>query len=403
MADSISPDSISADLISHRMQRVMSSIGHFETWAMDPDLNAGLARPDISDFVFGNPHELASPEYVAALIEATRPTGPHHFAYTLNHPPATQAIAAGLRDRFGLAFDPEDVSLTSGNFAGLSVTLRLLVDPGDEVIFISPPWFFYEAMIVDIGATPVRVHSTPPVFDLPVETIAAALTPRTRAIIVNSPHNPSGRIYPAQSLAALADVLGQASQEHGRPIYLLSDEAYSRVVFDGRTVPTPLAHYPDSFLLYTYGKTLLAPGSRLGYIAMSPTMGGREDIRSALLAAQMMNGWAFPTAPLQYAVPTLESMSIDINVLQRRRDLLASTLLTQGYELIVPEGTFYVTVRAPIVDDMAFAQMLIEERIYVLPGTMFELPGWFRISVTANDEMVARAFPGFERAMKRVR
>jgi len=403
MTESTSADLPAHDAISNRMRRVISSIGHFESWAMDPELNAGLARPDVSDFVFGNPHDLASPDYVAALIEATRPTGPHHFAYTFNHPPATQAISAGLRARFGLDFDPEDVSLTSGNFAGLSVTLRLLVDPGDEVIFISPPWFFYEAMIVDSGATPVRVHSLPPAFDLPVETIRAALTPRTRAIIVNSPQNPTGRIYPAEDLAALAEVLGLAARQHGRRIYLLSDEAYSRIVFGGRAVPTPLAYYPDSFLLYTYGKTLLAPGSRLGYIAISPTMVGREGIRSALLAAQMMNGWAFPTAPLQYALPALESMSIDVSVLERRRDLLVSTLLSQGYELIVPEGTFYITVRSPIADDMAFAQMLIEERIYVLPGAMFELPGWFRLSVTASDDMVARALPGFERAMKRVR
>jgi len=390
-----------ADAVSQRMQRVMASIGRFETWAMDPDRNEGMARADSCDFVFGNPHEMASPDYVGALVDAITPTGPQHFAYTMNHPPAREVIAAGLRNRFGLPFDAEDIFLTSGNFAGLSVTLRLLIDSGDEVLFISPPWFFYEAMIVGSGATAVRVDATPPTFDLPVAEVEAALTPRTRAIIVNSPHNPTGRIYPAESLSALGDVLSRASRKQGRTIYLLSDEAYNRVVFGGRHVPTPLAHYAESFLLYTYGKTLLAPGSRLGYIAVSPAMEGRESLRATMLAAQMMEGWAFPTAPLQYAVPRLDTMSIDMGALERRRDLLVSTLLSEGYELIIPEGTFYVTVRSPIADDMRFSELLIDEGIYVLPGAMFELAGWFRLSLTASDEMVQRSLPGFARAMKR--
>jgi aspartate aminotransferase len=388
---------------SHQIQAVADALGRFADFGTDAALWENLAKPEACDFMFGNPHDLPLPGYVDALTSATQPTGPRHYAYTMDLPQATAAIAAGLRHRFGIPFAEQDIHMTNGNFAGLAIVLRTVVDPGDEVIFLSPPWFFYEALIVAAGATPVRVLVDRSTFDLDVDAIRAAVTPKTRAIVVNSPHNPSGRIYSAEALDDLASVLEEASARNDRRIFLLSDEAYNRIVFDDREFPTPLAHYPHSFLLYTYAKTLLSPGSRLGYIATPPSMAGSAELRRSLLLGQITYGWAFPVAQLQHAVPALERLGPDIGVLQRRRDLIVSALRDQGYEVVRPEGTFYVLVRSPIDDDEAFCATLRSHDVFVLPGAMFEMPGWFRISVTANDDMVERSIPGFAKSLGEVR
>ena len=390
--------------ISKQTTDVIAALGNFASFGTDEALWEALARPESCDFMFGNPHEPASQAYVDALVRGAQPTGKDHYAYTQDLPQATAAIAAGLQERLGLAFGPGDIHMTNGNFSGLAITLRTIVDRGDEVIFVSPPWFFYETLIVAAGATPVRVFADRErSFDLDLEAIEAAITPRTRAIIVNSPHNPSGRIYTPQQLTDLATLLETASARNDRRIFLLSDEAYNRIVFEGHTFTTPVAYYPHSFLLYTYAKTLLAPGSRLGYIATPPGMPEAEELRLALQINQITYGWAFPVSLLQHAVPELEPMTVDIPALQRRRDLLVSTLREQGYDAVQPEGTFYIIVRSPLEDDQRFCELLRAHDIFVLPGAMFEMPGWFRISITANDDMVQRALPGFAKAIGQAR
>jgi len=385
---------------SEQIGRLWDAIGTFASWAIS---DGAVPAPGGSDFLFGNPHEVAPDVYVDALRRAVEPAGPDHYAYTMSEPSATASVAEGLRARFGIPFAAEDVHMTNGNFSGLAIVLRAVADPGDEIVYISPPWFFYETLILAGGMTPVRVDAARPTFDLDLDAIRAAISPRTRAIIVNSPNNPSGRIYPPQALADLAAILEDASSANGRRIYLLSDEAYNRIIFDGRDFPTPTAAYPHSFLLYTYAKTLLSPGSRLGYIALAPTMPEREELREPLLLSTIATGWAFPVSILQQAVPDLEKIPPAIEAFQRRRDLLCPTLRDQGYEVVVPEGTFYVLVRSPLEDDQTFAKILAGHAVAVLPGAMFEMPGWIRLSLTANDGMVERSIPGFAAAIAEAR
>jgi aspartate aminotransferase len=354
------------------------------------------ANPTACDFTFGNPHEMPLPEIHKALATWAVPQTKDWFAYKMSDPKAVAVVVESLRKRHGIEFEAADISMTSGAFAALAATLRAVVDPGDEVIYLSPPWFFYVPMILSLGGTPVRVELSQPGFELPIDALERAITERTRAIIVNSPHNPSGRILQPDELQDLARVLENAPN----PIYLLSDEAYSRILFDGRPFHTPLVHYDRSFLLYTYGKTLLTPGQRIGYIAMPPTMPDREGLRQALFTAQVANGWAFPNAVMQYAVGDLERASIDVGALQRRRDRIVGALREMGYETVTPMGTFYVVVRSPLADDVAFAERLAQENVFVMPGNVFELPGWFRISLTANDDMVDRALPVFESVLR---
>jgi len=356
--------------------------------------------PGICDFVFGNPHEMPLGGVVDAIRHHAIPRNKDWFAYTVQVRDAARKVAEGLTNRCGLPFEAEDIRFATGTFGALAASLRAVTDPGDEVIFLSPPWFFYESMIAAIGATPVRVALQAPHFDLDANAIAGAITPRTRAIIVNSPHNPTGRIYGRTALDALAFVLADAAARHGRPIVLLSDESYNRVLFDGRSFVSPAAAYPYTLIQYTYGKQLLAPGERVGYIAVSPRMPGREEMRAAILFAQIVGGWQIPSATLQRAVVDFEGLSIDVPAIERRRDRMAQALTAIGYEVMVPEATFYMMVKSPLADDGAFCRLLERHDIFVGPGALFEMPGYFRISLTANDDMVERSLAGFAAAIK---
>jgi aspartate aminotransferase len=360
-------------------------------------------EPGVANFLLGNPHEMPLPGFVDALRHWSVPQDKDWFAYTINDPKAQAVVATVLRERRNVPFDPDDIFLTNGATGGLSVTLGAVLDPGDEVVFISPPWFFYEAFILGSDGIPVRAKVDPSTFDLDVDAIAAAFSQRTRAIIINSPNNPTGKMYPPETLLQLSDALTAASERNGRPIYLLSDEAYSRIVFDGRPYHSPTAFYPRSFLIYTYGKTLLTPGQRLGYIALPPTMPDREQMHGALALSQLVSGFAVANALLQHALADVEALSIDIAHLQQKRDRLVGALQGMGYEVHVPEGTFYLLPKSPWTDDRAFADLLLTHDILVLPGTWVELPGYFRISLTANDEMIERSLPGFAAAWEYAR
>jgi aspartate aminotransferase len=388
--------------ISRLVGEQLDALGPLYTFMTQSAWAQRRFEPAACDFVVGNPHDPLVPGFAEALRRWSEPQDKDWFAYKMSEPAAQQTVAASLRERTGVPFEPEDISMTNGAFAGLAVSLKAVVDAGDEVIFSIPPWFFYETIVRGAGAVPVRVNIRPDTFDLDLEAIAAAITPRTRAIIVNSPNNPTGRIYDADQLRVLGEVLSEASARNGRPIYLLSDEAYCRIVYDGRVCPSPTAYYPSSFLIYTYGKTLLTPGQRIGYVAVSPRMPEREAVRSALLTAQLMTGYAFPNALLQHALGDLERLSIDVGHLQKRRDRVVTALRDAGYEAVNPEGTFYVLTRSPEPDDLAFTDRLAVRQVYVLPGAVFEMPGWFRISLTGTDEMIERALPVFAEVYRAV-
>ena len=353
--------------------------------------------PGISDFTFGNPHELPLPGLVTAIRERAQPHDKNWFAYKTSEEEPQAFLAERVGRELGLAFDPADIALTTGAFAAIMVAFHHVLDAGDEAIFPEPAWFCYEPLLLAAAAVPRKVALKAPAFDLDLGAIDAAIGPRTRLVIVNTPHNPTGRIYTRETLEKLADLLERASARIGHRIYLLSDEPYRRLRFDGRGFDSPAAVYPWTFIAYSYGKVLLAPGQRLGYLAISPLMpdADRRGFSDSMLAAQMALGWCFPNAVMQYAVPDLETLSIDQAALARRRDQLMSVLGENGYEVLPPEGTFYLWTKWPAGDPAELWNHLADRNVFVLPGSIMNAPGYFRISLTASDEMVERALPAF--------
>lgn len=386
--------------VSRQIQELFPVFGPAFEFFVRSDTQVREAGDLACDFRAGNPQELPLEAYGEALRRATEATRRDWYAYIMSDPDAQALVAKSLRERFGIPFEPTDIVMTNAAIGGLAVILRALCDPGDEVVIVVPPHFLYEPLIRAAGAAPVRVGVRPTDFDLDLDALAGAITERTRAVIVNSPHNPTGKIFPPETLERLGSLLAEASARHGRPLYLLSDEAYNRIIFDGRPFSTPTAFYPRSFLVYTYGKQLLAPGQRIGYIALPPGMPDKELILGAITTAQLVSGWAFPNALLQHAMADLEPLSIDIDHLQEKRDRMVEGFRELGYELHVPEATFYLMVRSPIEDDVAFMRRLADRNVFVLPGSMLEQPGYFRISLTASDDMIERSWPGFRQAIE---
>lgn len=359
-------------------------------------------EPGISDFTFGNPHEMPLQGIVSAIRDHATPRDKNWFAYKTSEEEPQRFLAQHVGRELGLAFEPPDIALTAGAFAAIMVAFRLVLDAGDEAIFSEPAWFCYAPMLLAADAAPRKVALKGPAFDLDLAAIEAAIGPRTRLVIVNTPHNPTGRIYGRDALRDLSDLLDRASSRIGHRIYLLSDEPYRRLRFDGRGFVSPAALYPWTLISYSYGKVLLAPGQRLGYLAVSPLMpdSNRKALREAIFSAQMALGWCFPNAVMQYAIPDLEGLSIDQAALARRRDTLTDALAQSGYAVLPPDGTFYLWIKWPEGDPERMWNALADRDVFVMPGAIMNANRYFRVSLTASDDMVARALPAFEEAAR---
>ena len=352
----------------------------------------------VADLTFGNPHEPPLPELVSALRTHIEPLTTDGFAYKFSEAEPRRVIAEGLRAELGLNFAPEDIAMTLGAYGAITLAFSILLDPGDECIIPVPGWFLYETSLSLSHAVTVKVRLRDADFDLDVDAIEAAVTARTRIVIVNTPHNPTGVIYSRERLAELAAMLHRKSAEFGRPIFILSDEPYRRIRFDGVAFTSPAQVYPWTLIDYSFGKVLLAPGLRLGYLAICPDMPAeaRATLRTTAEKTQLSSGCAFPDSILQYAVKDLETVSIDVPAYQRKRDRLYDALTQWGYAMTRPAGAFYLWGKAPGGDALAFTAAMAERGVYVMPGTLFERPGDFRISLTGTHDMIEASLPAFE-------
>lgn len=384
-------------IVSNRIRRADAAFAVVKEFYLTSRYGERRFESGICDFTFGNPHEFPLNGLVDAIRACAVPEDKNWFAYKTSEEAPQSFVAEKLKTELGLAFEPADIALTSGAFAAISVAFHSVLDAGDEVIFSEPAWFCYEPMLFAADAVPKKIKLTGNTFDLDLDAIESAIGPKTKMVIVNTPHNPTGRIVPTETLRSLAEIMERASDRFGHRIFLLSDEPYRRLRFDGNDFATPAKFYPWTLISYSYGKVLLAPGQRLGYLALSPLMPDedKDAFRETMFSAQMALGWCFPNAIMQYAIPDLDALSIDGAALTRRRDALAATLNAAGCEVLRPEGTFYLWSKWPKGNPEDFWNALADRDVFVLPGSMMNEPNFFRISLTASDEMVERSLPIF--------
>ncbi len=358
-----------------------------------------VSEDGVADFTFGNPHERPLAGIVSAIKHAAEPQSVDWFAYKTNVESATEVVADALSRELSLNFTPDDITMTQGAFTAIALAFDLILNPGDEVILPKPGWFAYAPILASRGYAAVHAPLDPVSFDLDVEAIVRAITPKTKMVVVNTPHNPTGVVYTRERLQELADALDESARKLGTRIIILSDEPYRRIRFEGVDFTSPAAVYPWTLIDYSYGKVLLSPGQRLGYLALGALMPEKDKqaLQSVVFASQCALGWGYPDATMQYAVPSLEKLSIDMEALTEKRDRLLGALTQWGYEMTKPEGTFYLWGRAPGGDSLAFARRLAERAVHVMPGTLFDCPSEFRLCLTASMSMIEKALPQFER------
>ncbi len=365
-------------------------------------LKAQYGADNVYDFSLGNPN-LPPPEKFSELLRDTVDScglGDHCYMPNTGYPMVCGSVAEYLAEEQQAPVTDKEILMTCGASGALNVALKTILDPGDEVLTPAPCFVEYKFYADNHGGVLKTVRSKPD-FQLDLDAMADAITAKTKAVLINSPNNPTGQVYPEEDLVALGDLLEKKSKDYRRTIYLVSDEPYRKIVYDGVKVPSIFTSYKDSIIGTSYSKDISIPGERIGFIAVNPGATYKNKLIGGMTVANRILGFVNAPALMQRVVACMQGMSVEISEYARKREILCDGLAELGYEFIKPPGTFYLFPRSPIPDDVEFANALKEERVLVVPGSGFDGPGHFRIAFCVDDEVIKNSMPGFERAIKK--
>lgn len=353
----------------------------------------------VFDLSLGNP-VLEPPEAFKRELKRianNNTKGTHRYMPNAGYPETREAIAASLRKETGLPFAMEDVVMTCGAAGAINVIIKTILEPGDEVIIFAPHFVEYRYYVDNHGGASV-VAPTDKNFLPDLTTLEKLLSPRTRAVLVNSPNNPTGVLYPSSLLTALGELLSRAQSKHGHEIFLISDEPYRRILFDGLIYPHIYRFHEASIVAYSHSKDLGLPGERIGYIAVNPAFPKKRELVDGLVFCNRILGYVNAPALMQRLVRHIQDASVDVADYQRKRDYLYTHLTDMGYKMVKPQGAFYMFPRSPIEDDVAFVQELQKHNVLVVPGRGFGTSGYFRIAYCVEDWVLKGAMEGFAKA-----
>ncbi|MDR0446422.1 MAG: pyridoxal phosphate-dependent aminotransferase [Oscillospiraceae bacterium] len=363
-------------------------------------LAAQLGRENVFDFSLGNPN-FPPPDAVAAAIIDILQTTPaieaHGYMSNAGFTPVRDAIARSLNARHGTDFSAEHIIMTVGAAGGLNVALKTLINPGDEVIALAPYFVEYGNYVNNYDGVLRVVPPNIPGFQPDPEALAAAITPKTKAVIINTPNNPTGVIYSEDSIRSIAAVIEQKQTEYGAPIYILSDEPYRELAYDGAQVPYLTKYYRNSIVCYSWSKSLSLPGERIGYLAVPRDADDSALILEAAAIATRVLGFVNAPSLIQLAVARCLDESVDVAAYDANRRALHGGLTARGFECALPEGAFYMWLKAPADDDRAFAESAKRQRILLVPGTSFACPGYVRLAYCVAPSTIERSMDGFSR------
>ena len=370
------------------------------------ELKKEFGEEAVCDFSLGNP-DVPPPAATRHVLEniAAESVKPLGLGYCPNAgiPAVREAMAAFLSRQQGVKLSGSDIVMTVGAAGALVSFFRAVIEPGDEVITPAPYFVEYGAYCGHFGGVLKTVKSIPPAFRPDIQAIARAITPRTRALIVNSPNNPTGCIYPAEDMQALASLVDEVNQRRERPLFLLCDEPYRAFAYDSVKVPAALPLTKFACVLGSFSKTLSLAGERIGYFVANPEMPDQASLISAVTLTNRTLG--FVNAPVigQRLAMALVDETVDLGVYDRRRKLMAKVLSDAGAEFEMPKGAFYFFVKSPVEDDAVFVDALLAERILAVPGKGFGFPGYVRLSCSVDEAIIARSAEGFKRVLEKFR
>jgi len=367
------------------------------------ELKAQHGADKVCDFSLGNPNLKPPREFIETLQSLAGQDIPLKHAYMPNagYPAVRSAVADYIGKEYGLGLKADNVVMTCGAGGGLNIILKTILNPGDKVLVSTPCFVEYRFYVENHGGTLDLVPGKQD-FDLDIAALENKIDAQTAGIIINSPNNPSGRVYPEETLRRLCAMLEKKSSQVGRAIYLMSDEPYRRIVFDGIRVPSLFMLYRNTVVITSFSKDLSIPGERIGWLAVHPEADDSVNLINGCILSNRILGYVNAPALMQRAVASLLQVTIDVGEYQRKRDVLFKSLSEMGYAVRKPEGAFYLFPQAPGGDDLEFVDLLRQELILAVPGRGFALPGYFRIAYCVDDEIIERSLAGFSRAIKRV-
>ncbi|UCD31249.1 MAG: pyridoxal phosphate-dependent aminotransferase [Desulfobacterales bacterium] len=359
---------------------------------------------NVYDFSLGNPNLKPPETFTSALqdIVLASQGRDHGYMPNVGYPDARRAVADQLTIEQQVHVTENEVVMTCGAAGALNVILKALLDPGDEVIAPAPYFVEYTFYADNHGGT-LKIVSTTSNFDLDIDAIAAAITVKTKAVLINSPNNPTGHVYAKDRIDQLGALLKAKGKALERTIYLISDEPYRKIVYDDISVPSIFTSYEESVITSSYSKDISIPGERIGFLAVNPNARFKNDLLGGMALANRVLGFVNAPALMQRVIASLQGASVDISAYARKRDFLCDGLADSGYDFTRPAGAFYLFPKTPISDDVKFVKTLQEERVLVVPGSGFGGPGHFRIAFCVDDETIINAMPGFKRTMEKFR
>lgn len=352
----------------------------------------------VFDFSIGNPDIEPPAAFRERLRElALNPEpGMHRYMSNAGYMETRAAVAEVLAEKSGQPVRGEHVMMTVGASGALNSALKAILDPGDEVIILCPFFVEYKFYIANHGGT-ARIVDTGEDFQIDVAAIEQVLTDKTRAVIINTPNNPTGVIYSAASLDALNQVLEAAGKKYGRPVYVISDEPYAKLAYDGMEVPPVFKHVRYSMLATSHSKDLALPGERIGYLVVNPDIPEVDLLMEGVVLANRVLGYVNAPALMQRLVAGLQRESVDIAEYQAKRDLFYNSLTSMGYQMVKPQGAFYLFPESPLSDDMKFAELAQKKNLLVVPGRSFGKPGYFRIAYCFDRKVIENSLPVFRK------
>ena len=383
--------------ISAKVQASLSGSSVIRKMFEEGDRLRKIYEPDqVFDFSIGNPDLEPPAAFTERLLElANHPLpGMHKYMSNAGYPETRQKVAKYLQRKTGLPLTENQVIMTVGAGGGLNVVLKTLLNPGEEVI-VNAPYFVEYGYYTENHQGKLVVVNTNHHFQLDLDAIAKTINPGTKAILINSPNNPTGVVYPEELLKDLAKLIKQKETELGTEIYLISDEPYSGLVYDGITVPPVLSIFERSILVTSHSKDLALPGERIGYVAINPRMPEAGVLFDGLVMSNRVLGFVNAPALMQHLVADLQGTVVGVAVYQERRDLLYNHLKKVGFEVIKPQGAFYLFPKCPVPDDLAFTAAAVKYNLLIVPGSGFGTPGYFRIAYCVSKNIIINSLSAF--------
>lgn len=351
----------------------------------------------VYDFTLGNPELEPPAAFKEALKEiALKPVpGMHRYMSNAGYQETRRSVAEMLADQTGLSFEANHIIMTCGAGAALNVVLKSILDPGDEVIILSPFFVEYKFYIDNHGGIP-KVVCTKKDFTLDISAISSAITSRTKGIIINTPNNPTGVVYNAESLKELGRMLADMENKFGSQIFVISDEPYAKIIYDGLALPSIFNCVKNSIVVTSHSKDLALPGERIGYAAISPLMENTGMLMEALVFCNRTLGFVNAPALMQRLVAGLQHESVDIAGYREKRDILYDSLTALGFKMVKPQGAFYLFPESPLPDDVEFVMAAQKHNILLVPGSGFGAPGYFRIAYCIDKQIILNSLPAFK-------